>query len=175
MKVFSEKDKRGTSKNVVHDDVFANVFNRVVDVKGRHPRFHAFLTRQAMCARRRITAACQRRRCFSSSLAASWSLLASSLDQQDRRSAVENRVQRSLLHWCYSVLLLLFSASLFWRTAFLTRWVSSSKRVITSGLSRSYVISRAKSVSGSSLCAAPHLYRRRRATFAAMLILLAVR
>ena len=57
MKVFSEKDKRGTSKNVVHDDVFANVFNRVVDVKGRHPRFHAFLTRQAMCARRRITAA----------------------------------------------------------------------------------------------------------------------
>ena len=156
MKVFSEKDKRGTSKNVVHDDVFANVFNRVVDVKGRHPRFHAFLTRQAMCARRIAASpcACQRRRCFSSSLAASWSLLASSLDQQDRRSAVENRVQRSLLHWCYSVLLLLFSASLFWRTAFLTRWVSSSKRVITSGLSRSYVISRAKSVSGSSLCAA---------------------
>ena len=149
MKVFSEKDKRGTSKNVVHDDVFANVFNRVVDVKGRHPRFHAFLTRQAICARR--IAACQHR-CFSSSLAASWSLLASSLDQQDRRSAVENRVQRSLLHWCYSVLL--FSASLFLRTAFLTRWVSSSKRVITSGLSRSYVISRAKSVSGSCLRAA---------------------
>ena len=52
MKVFSEKDKRGTSKNMVHDDVFANVFNRVVDVKGRHPRFHAFLTRQAICAHR---------------------------------------------------------------------------------------------------------------------------
>ena len=28
---------------MVHDDVFANVFNRVVDVKGRHPRFHALL------------------------------------------------------------------------------------------------------------------------------------
>ena len=92
MKVFSEKDKRGTSKNVVHDDVFANVFNRVVDVKGRHPRFHAFLTWQAMCAVRRGASP------HASSLAASWSLLASSLDQQDRRSAVENRVQRSLLH-----------------------------------------------------------------------------
>ena len=30
-------------------------------------------------------------------------LLASSLDQQDRRSAVENRVQRSLLHRCYTL------------------------------------------------------------------------
>ena len=53
MEVFSEKDMRATTKNVVHDDVFANVFNRVVDVKGRHPRFHAFLTRLAVCARRR--------------------------------------------------------------------------------------------------------------------------
>ena len=30
-----------------NDDVFANVFNRVVDVKGRHPRFHALLARLA--------------------------------------------------------------------------------------------------------------------------------
>ena len=45
-----KKDKRATTKNVVHDDVFANVFNRVVDVKGRHPRFHALLTQLAAAA-----------------------------------------------------------------------------------------------------------------------------
>ena len=45
-----KKDKRATTKNVVHDDVFANVFNRVVDVKGRHPRFHALLAQLAAAA-----------------------------------------------------------------------------------------------------------------------------
>ena len=50
-----KKDKRATTKNVVHDDVFANVFNRVVDVKGRHPRFHALLAQ--LTSRRQPAAA----------------------------------------------------------------------------------------------------------------------